>query len=220
MHICKFGKTVSGSLIRSNMLTKLYIVMCAYTGVAEIVKHFKMLYASPLRYHCVQVYKLKQWPLKLVEMECWGFKRTCMCCGTFYSDGVHYSVSAQILLWTESTGALSPNAIHWWGRQGCEEGSATCIKPPAWQSSVCTPENIARVLASVGCSLRCSACKLAQALGMSDRSVGASCLVTWTFTNTDWKLCILEWSGQRGKIAILSSISWMLTENPELPNNH
>jgi len=42
VHICKFGKTVSESYDK-NMLTKLYIDMYAYTGVAEIMKHFKML---------------------------------------------------------------------------------------------------------------------------------------------------------------------------------
>jgi len=36
VHICKFGKLCQGALIRSNTLNKLYIDMCAYTGVAEI----------------------------------------------------------------------------------------------------------------------------------------------------------------------------------------
>jgi hypothetical protein len=108
--------------------------------------------------------------------------------------------------------ALMGKARVW--RRLCHMYKATCLAVFS-----CTPENIARVLASVGHSLRWSACKLAHALGMSDRSVGASCLVSWTFTNTNCKLCMLEWSGQRGTTAVLSSISWILTKNPDLPNN-
>jgi len=36
-------KLCQGALITCNTLTKLYIDMCAYTGVAEVVKHFKIL---------------------------------------------------------------------------------------------------------------------------------------------------------------------------------
>jgi transposase len=40
--------------------------------------------------------------------------------------------------------APSPNAIRRWVRQWREEGSVTCKKPPGRQSSVRTPDSIAR----------------------------------------------------------------------------
>jgi len=64
-----------------------------------------------------------------------------------------------------------PNAIRRWVRQWREEGSVTCKKPPGQPSSVHTPDNIARVLASVSRSPRRSALKHAQALHKSGRSV-------------------------------------------------
>ncbi|GFG36036.1 hypothetical protein Cfor_03722 [Coptotermes formosanus] len=45
--------------------------------------------------------------------------------------------------------APSPNAIRRWVRQWREKGSVTCKNPPGRPSSVRTPNNIARVLASV-----------------------------------------------------------------------
>jgi hypothetical protein len=45
--------------------------------------------------------------------------------------------------------APPPNAICWWVREWCEEGSVTCKKPPGWLSLVLTPEDIVWVLASV-----------------------------------------------------------------------
>jgi transposase len=53
--------------------------------------------------------------------------------------------------------APSPNAIRQWVRQWREEGSVTCKKPPGRPSSVCAPDNIARVLVSVNRSPRQSA---------------------------------------------------------------
>ena len=67
--------------------------------------------------------------------------------------------------------APSPNANRRWVRQWREEGSVTCKKPRGRPSSVRTPDNIARLLASVSRSPRRSARKHAQALRMSDRSV-------------------------------------------------
>ena len=63
--------------------------------------------------------------------------------------------------------APSSNAIRRWVRKGCKEGSVACKKPPDRPSSVRTPENTARVLASVGRGPS----KHAKSLGMSDRSV-------------------------------------------------
>ena len=74
--------------------------------------------------------------------------------------------------------ALSPNAIHQWVRQWREEGSVTCEKPPGRPSSDRTPDDTARVLASVSRSPRQYARKHAQALRMSDRSVRTPCVVT------------------------------------------
>jgi len=67
--------------------------------------------------------------------------------------------------------APSPNAIRRWTRKWREEGSVRCKKPSGRPSSVRTPDNIARVLASVSRSPRRSARKYAQALRMSDRTV-------------------------------------------------
>jgi len=50
--------------------------------------------------------------------------------------------------------APSSNAVHQWVRQWREEGCVTCKKPPGRPSSDRTPDNIARVLASVSRSLR------------------------------------------------------------------
>jgi len=53
--------------------------------------------------------------------------------------------------------APSSNAIRRWVRQWREEGPVTCKKPPGRPSSVRTPDNFARVLASVSRSPRRSA---------------------------------------------------------------
>jgi len=53
--------------------------------------------------------------------------------------------------------APSLNAIRQWVRQWREEGSVTCKKPPGRPSSVRTPDNFARVLASISHSPRRSA---------------------------------------------------------------
>jgi hypothetical protein len=73
------------------------------TGVAEIVKHLKILimcFSAGVSL-CVGVCAKAS---KLFDMEC-GELRGCVCCGTVYSDGVHYRDSLRILLWTESTGS-------------------------------------------------------------------------------------------------------------------
>jgi len=83
--------------------------------------------------------------------------------------------------------ALSPKAFRRWVRQWREEGSLTCKKLPGRPSSVRTPDNIARVLASVSRSPRRSARKHAQALRMSDRSVRLILLNDRVFTHTNCK---------------------------------
>ena len=115
--------------------------------------------------------------------------------------------------------APSPNAIRRWVRQWCEEGCVTCKKPPARPSSVCTPDNIARVLASVSCSLRRSACEHTQVLCVSDRSV--------------WRILCIDLSLHPYKLQVVHALrNWdremrlqfccqfveILTENPDLPN--
>jgi hypothetical protein len=42
----------------------------------------------------------------------------------------------------------SPNAIHWWARKRCEEGSVTCEKPPNQSCLAQMPADTAWVLAS------------------------------------------------------------------------
>ena len=72
---------------------------------------------------------------------------------------------------TNQQEAPSPNAIRRRVRQWREEGSVSFKKSPGLPSSVRTPDNTARVLASVNRSPRRSARKHAQALHMFDRSV-------------------------------------------------
>ncbi|GFG40906.1 hypothetical protein Cfor_01469, partial [Coptotermes formosanus] len=60
----------------------------------------------------------------------------------------------------------SPNSVPRWVGQWLEEGSVTSKKPPGRQSSVRTPDNIARVLASVSRRPRRSARQHAQELGV------------------------------------------------------
>jgi len=67
--------------------------------------------------------------------------------------------------------ALFPNAIPQWVRQWREEGSVACKKLSGRPSSFRTPKNIVRVLGSIVLSLRRSASKHAEVLGMSDMSV-------------------------------------------------
>jgi len=104
--------------------------------------------------------------------------------------------------------------------QWCEKGSVMCKKPPGWMFSVCTPENIAQVLASIGRSPRRFASKYARALGMSGRSV-------WCILHSDlnlhaYKLQTVHSLSDRDKEVHLQFFRYrqgMLTENPDLPNN-
>jgi len=113
----------------------------------------------------------------------------------------------------------SPNAIHRWIRQWCEEGSVTCKKPPGRPSSVRTPDNIGRVLASVIRSPRRSARKHAQALHMSDRSV-------WRILHSDmslhqYKLQVVHTLSNRDRemrLQFCHQFVGILTENPDLSN--
>ena len=104
-------------------------------------------------------------------MERWGV-RECVCAvELFIQKGSITETQRGFRRERNQQEAPSPNAIRQWERQWREEGSVMCKKPPGWLSSVRTPDNIARVLASVSCSPRQSVRKHAQALCMSDKSV-------------------------------------------------
>ena len=116
--------------------------------------------------------------------------------------------------------APSPNAFHQWVRQWHEEGSVARNESPGGLSSVHTPENTARVLASVGRSPRRSTSKHAQALRTSDRSVRH---ILHTDPNLHpYKFQILHSLGDWAKHVSLQfgqHFQAILTENPDLPNN-
>ena len=116
--------------------------------------------------------------------------------------------------------APSPNAISRWVRQWCEEGSVTCKKPLGWPSSVCIPDKNSRVLvSSISCSPRRSACKHAQALCMSDRSVRRSLRIDLSLH--PYKLQLVYALSNRDREMHLQfrcqSVE-ILTENPDLLN--
>jgi len=115
--------------------------------------------------------------------------------------------------------APSPNAIHQWVRQWHEEGSVMCKKPPGWPSSVCTPDNIARVLASISRSPRRSAHKHAQALRMSDRSVQR--ILRSDLSLHPYKLQVVNALSNRDRemhLQFCHQFVEILIENPDLPN--
>jgi len=115
--------------------------------------------------------------------------------------------------------APSPNATHRWVRQWHKEGSVTCRKPPCRLSSVRTPDNIARVLASIRRSLRQSAHKHAQALSMSDRSEW--CILHMDLSLHPCKLRALHASSNQDRevrLQFCHQFVEILTENPDLPN--
>ena len=116
--------------------------------------------------------------------------------------------------------APSPNAISRWVRQWSDEGSVTCKKPLAWPSSVCVPDKNSRVLvSSISCSPRRSACKHAQALCMSDRSVRRSLRIDLSLH--PYKLQLVYALSNRDREMHLQfrcqSVE-ILTENPDLLN--
>jgi len=83
-----------------------------------------------------------------VNMECWGvIERVCPV-ELFIRTGSITETQRGFRRERNQQEAPSPNAIRRWVRQWREEGSVTCKKPPGRPSSVRTPNNIARVLAS------------------------------------------------------------------------
>ena len=106
----------------------------------------------------------------------------------------------------------SPNAIHRWVREWCEEGSVKCKKPPVQPSSVRTPGNISR-------SPRRSACKHAQALRMSDRTVRR--ILRSDLSLYPYKLQVvnaLSNQDRKMRLQFCRQFVGILTENPDLPN--
>ena len=113
----------------------------------------------------------------------------------------------------------SQNAIRQWVRQWLEEGAVTCKNPPGRPSSVCTPDNSARVLASVSRSPMRSARKHAQTLSMSDNSVRR--ILRIDLSLHPYKLQVMHALSNRDKEMILRfccHFVGILTENPDLPN--
>jgi len=113
----------------------------------------------------------------------------------------------------------SLNAIRQWVRQWREEGSVTCKKPPGRPSSVRTPDNIARGLASVSRNPRRSARKHAQALCMSDRS--ARLILRSDLSLHPYKLQVVHALSNRDRemrLQFCCQFVGILTENPDLQN--
>ena len=104
-------------------------------------------------------------------MECWGIRERVCAVELFIRTRSITEIQRGFRRERNQQEAPCPNAIRRWVRQWREECSVTCKKPPGRPSSVCTPDNIARVLASVSRSPKRSAPKHDQALRMSDWSV-------------------------------------------------
>jgi len=114
-------------------------------------------------------------------MERWGV-RECVCAvELFIQTGSITEIQRGFCCEQNQQEAPYPNAIRQWVKQWREEGSVKCKKPPAWPSSVRTPDSIARVLAFVSRSPRRCARKHPQALRMSDRSVQRILLTDLSF---------------------------------------
>jgi len=114
----------------------------------------------------------------------------------------------------------SPNVIHRWVRQWREEGSVTCKKPTGRLPSVLTPDNNARVLASISCCLRRSARKHAQALRMSDRSV--RCILHSDLSLHPYKLQVVHALSNQDRemhLQFCRQFVGILTENPDCRTN-
>jgi hypothetical protein len=114
-------------------------------------------------------------------MKCWGVRERVCVVELLIDTGSATETQHWFRHEMNQLEAPSPNAVHLWVRQWCEEGSVVCNKPTDRPSSLHTPKNIAWVLASDGRSPRWSMIKHAQALRMSDRYV-------WRILHTDLNL--------------------------------
>jgi len=92
-------------------------------------------------------------------MELWGVRKPVCPVELFIRTGSITETQRLFRRERNQQEAPSPNTIRRWVRQWREEGSVTCKKPPGRPSSVRTPDNIARVLASVSRRPRRSAHK-------------------------------------------------------------
>jgi hypothetical protein len=81
--------------------------------VAEIVKHFKILYVSSLWYYCIQVFELKQWPSKLVNMEQWGVRESVHAVELFVQVGSVTDTQRRFRHELNQLEAPSPSAARW-----------------------------------------------------------------------------------------------------------
>ena len=111
-----------------------------------------------------------QWPSDLVNMERWGVRERVCAVELFIRTGSNTETQHGFHCEWNQQEAPSPNVIHRWVRQWCED-YVTCKKPPVRPSWVRTPDDIAQALVSISRSPRQFAHKHAQALRMSDRNV-------------------------------------------------
>jgi hypothetical protein len=120
-----------------------------------------------------------------------GSYRICACCGTAYSGGIHCRETARISPWTQSAGcpiskfslsmgktvvskkALSRVKIH---LVGCPEFARSRILPECLRPSA---------------AVRGGHLSTLQRLACLTEAYGASCILPWTCTHTNCKLCVL-----------------------------
>ena len=151
-------------------------------------------------------------------MERWGVREHACAVELFIRMGSTTETRRGFCCERNQQEAPSPNAIRRWVGQW-RERTVMCKKLPGRPSSVRTPDNIARMLASVSRSPRQSARKHAQALHMSDRSVRRimrsdlslhpyKLQVVHALSNWDREMCL----------QFCCEFVEMLTENPALPN--
>ena len=104
-------------------------------------------------------------------MERWGVKERVCAVELFIWVGSITETQHRFHCGLNQQETPSANAVCWWVRQWHVECSVMCKKPLGQLSSVCTPENIAWMLASISHSRRWSTIKCTQVIGMSHRSV-------------------------------------------------
>jgi len=152
-------------------------------------------------------------------MECLGLRERVCAVELFIRTGSIAETQPGFRLERNQQEAPSPNAIRRWVSQWSEEGSVTCKKPHGRPSSVRTPDNFARVLASVSRSSRRSARKHVQALRMSDSSVRR--ILRSDLSLHPYKLQVVHALSNRDRERrwqFCRQFVGILIENPDLPN--
>jgi hypothetical protein len=70
------------------------------------------IYVSSVWYYCVQVFELKQWPSKLVDMEQWGVRESVHAVELFIQTGSVTETQRGFRRELNQLEAPSPNAVH------------------------------------------------------------------------------------------------------------